>query len=67
MNDTKFKVGDAVQLKHVESYNMIIDEIDKSANTVLCAWHAANGEPKSAKYSIDIIELVSNTDDIYDF
>lgn len=57
MNYTKFKIGDVVYLKNIDSHAMIIDEIDESTNTVTCVWHIDSGEPKSAKYSIECIEF----------
>lgn len=56
MKDTNFKVGDAVVLTAIGSQAMLIVEIDEKSNSVVCIWHNNNGEPKSAKYPIDLIE-----------
>lgn len=60
MNTTKFEIGDAVNLKTIESVAMLIAEVHEESNSVVCVWHDNNGAAQKAVYPIDLIEYADN-------
>ena len=64
MNDTKFKIGDIINLINIYAdRDMIITAVDYDNQTVECAWHDDYGRPQRDTYPMAIIELSDNSDD----
>jgi len=59
MEETKFSIGDIVQLKSGE-LKMTVKEVHES--WALCAWHNANLDPKQERYDLRLLRKAKSSD-----